>query len=216
MAEDLLLSCFCCDGLGEELADLTRVEVVDEAPDTGLAESGHALHEVDPFANGGVRIVVEALLGSSLAQHVGQESGVACLLIRHEFDQTSSFWAETGFSELLVREFGKTVMEEIKLNPFLIETQGDRLEIKVAVDHVPWQAAVCAQATCRSIGRGHRIQRYTLAVVVRCGWIWWSRRYRLCKRGWRLYSSCGRRCARVWSMIRGAAISILPDNDRIC
>ena len=51
LAEDLLLARFGRNGLGEQLPHFAGVEVVDEAPDAGLAEAGDALHEVEPFSD---------------------------------------------------------------------------------------------------------------------------------------------------------------------
>ena len=72
-AEAHLLARLGGDRLGEELADFAAVEVVDEAPDAGLAPAGEALVEVDEFADGREGVVVGALGRGSLAEHVGEE-----------------------------------------------------------------------------------------------------------------------------------------------
>ena len=116
-----MLAGFGRDGLGEELAYFAGVEVVDEAPDAGLAEAGDALLEVEPFAYRAVGVVVDALLGGSFAEHVGEEGGVTGFLVGHEVDQGHLLSIDAGSAELFLREAGKTVVKQIKLDPFLIE-----------------------------------------------------------------------------------------------
>ena len=93
--------------------------MVDKAPDTGLSETSQALVEVDPFTNGVVRIIVDALLGCSLTEHVGQKGGMSGFLVGHELDERHLLGSDTGFEELGFREPSKPIMEEIKLDPLL-------------------------------------------------------------------------------------------------
>lgn len=58
LAERHLLTGLGGNGLSKELTDLTRIEVVDETPDTRLTPAGKALVEVDEFANSGEGVVV--------------------------------------------------------------------------------------------------------------------------------------------------------------
>lgn len=119
LAEDLLLASLGGNGLSQQLGNLTRVEMVDKPPDTGLAETSQALHEVEPLSNGVVWVVIDALLGCSLAQHVGQEGGMSAFLVGHELNERHVLGSETSLEEFGLGEAGETVVEEIELDPFL-------------------------------------------------------------------------------------------------
>ena len=71
LAEDVLLTSFSGNGLRQQLSNLAGIEMVDETPDTRFAEAGEALVEIEPLADGGVGVIVDALLWGSLAEHVG-------------------------------------------------------------------------------------------------------------------------------------------------
>ena len=86
LAEDHLLASLSGDGLGKELANLARVEVVDETPDTRLTPAGKDLVEVNKLAHVGVRVVVSALRRGSVSKHVGKKGGVTLFLLGHEGD----------------------------------------------------------------------------------------------------------------------------------
>ncbi len=111
LAEDLLLTRLGGDGLSKQLPNLTRIEVIDEAPDARLAKAGEALHEIEPLTDGGVWVVVNTLLGCGLTKHVGQKGGVAAFLVSHELDQGHVFGVKTGRNEVSFGELCKTVME---------------------------------------------------------------------------------------------------------
>lgn len=119
LAEDHLLTSLGSDGLGQKLANFTRIEVIDETPNTGLPKASDTLHKIEPFTNGVIWIIVDTLLGCSFSEHVGQESGVSTLLVGHEFDERHVLSIETGLKEISFGETGETVMEKVQLNPFL-------------------------------------------------------------------------------------------------
>lgn len=73
--------------------------MIDETPDTGLSETSHALVEVEPFPDGVVWVVVDALLGCRLAEHVGQKGRMSSFLIGHKLDQRHLFGSDTGLEE---------------------------------------------------------------------------------------------------------------------
>lgn len=120
LAEDGLLTGFGGDGLQEELAGFARVEMVEKAIDSGLAEAGEFLAEVDEFAHSGVGIVVGALDRCGGAEDIGDQGGVSDFLIGHEFDEESVFGGETGGFEIFSGKSGEAVVEEIKFDPFLV------------------------------------------------------------------------------------------------
>lgn len=87
LAKNLLLTRLGGNGLSQKLANFTRVEMIDESPDTRFSETSQALHKVEPLTNGSVWIVVDALLGRSLTEHISQEGSVSALLVGHELDE---------------------------------------------------------------------------------------------------------------------------------
>lgn len=100
LAEDLLLASLGSNGLSQQLANLTRVEMVDETPDPGLSEASQTLHEVEPFSNGVVWVIIDALLGRSLAEHICQKGRVSGFLIGHELNQRHVFGADASLKEI--------------------------------------------------------------------------------------------------------------------
>ena len=119
LAEDHLLTSLGSNGLGQKLANFTRIEMIDETPNTGLPEASQARHKVEPFTNGAIWIIVDTLLGCSLSEHVGQEGGVSGFLVGHEFDERHVLSIETRLEELSFGEAGEAVVEEVQFNPFL-------------------------------------------------------------------------------------------------
>jgi len=71
LAESHLLTSLGGNGLSEELTNLTAVKVVDETPNTRLTVAGKLLVEVEELTDSGVRVVVGALRGSGVTEHVG-------------------------------------------------------------------------------------------------------------------------------------------------
>lgn len=174
LAENHLLTSLGGDGLSEQLSDLTRVEVVDETPDTTLSPAGQLLVEVDELTHVSVWVVVGALWGSGLAQHVTQECGVSLLLLCHELDQGDVLWSETSSSEVLLGEGCHGVVEGIQLDPLLVEAQSDGLVIEVALHHIAWKRAIGAETTCGSVGCWLRVLQQAIRVVVGGCWVRWQ------------------------------------------
>jgi len=166
LTERHLLARLSGDGLGEEVGDLAGVHVGEETPDTRLAEAGELHVEVDELADGAVGVVVGALGRSSLAEHVGEEGGVATLLLSHEGDVGAVLSSQTGVEEVLRGEDGETVVEQVELDPFLVETKGDGLVVEVAVHHVARLGAVGTKSTSWHVGDGHGILGLAVGVVV--------------------------------------------------
>lgn len=66
----------------------------------------------------------------------------------HEGDESPVLSCQAGVAEVLVREFCEAIVEQIKLNILLVQVKVDGFEVEVALDHVPWNRAVDALATC--------------------------------------------------------------------
>jgi hypothetical protein len=98
---------------------------------------------------------------------------VAGFLVGHEFDQAAGFGAESSGGELFVGEASEAVVEEIELDPLLVETERDGLEVEVGLDHVSGQAAIGAETTSWCIWRWHGVQGNALGVVISGGWVGW-------------------------------------------
>ena len=84
------------DGLRQEVGNLASVHVGKETPDTRLTEASKLHVPVDELADSAVGVVVGALGRSSLAKHVGKESGVASFLDSHEGDVGAVLSSETS------------------------------------------------------------------------------------------------------------------------
>jgi hypothetical protein len=145
--------------LRQKLTNLARVKVVDEAPDTRFTPAGELLVEVDELANGSEWVVVGALRSSSLSEHVGKEGGMASLLNRHEGNVRAVLSSEASVEEVLVGEDGKTVVEQVKLDPLLIETKLNGLVVEVTVHQVTRLSAVGTKTASRGVGNGHGVLR---------------------------------------------------------
>jgi hypothetical protein len=191
LAERDLLTSLGGDGLREEVGDLAGVHVGEETPDTRLAPAGELHVEVDELANSAVGVVVGALRRSSLAKHVGEEGGVTSLLDSHEGNVGAVLSSETSVEEVLFGEDSKTVVEQVKLDPLLVETEGDGLVIEVAVHHVAGLSSVGTGTTSRHVRNGHRILGLSVRVVVSGGRVRWQRRNRSTDSGRRFLSSSG-------------------------
>jgi hypothetical protein len=205
LAERDLLTSLGGDGLGEEVGDLAGVHVGEETPDTRLAPAGDLHVEVDELANSAVGVVVGALGRSSLAEHVGEEGGVTSLLDSHESDVGAVLSSKTSVEEVLLGEDSKTVVEQVKLDPLLVETKGDGLVIEVAVHHVAGLSAVGTGTSSGHVRDGHGILGLAVGVVVSGGGVRWQWRNRSTESGRRLLSSSGGRSSRVRSMTGGAS-----------
>lgn len=76
-----------------------------------------------------VGIIVSALRRRCLAEHVGEKRGVSLLLVGHEVDECLIFDADSGCGKILCSEGGETIVEQIKLDPFLIQAEGNAGEV---------------------------------------------------------------------------------------
>lgn len=170
LSEDHLLSGLRVDTLLKESRNLTRIEVGVEAKHARLAEPGKDLVEVDELAGSGVWVVVSALLGGSLAEHVGEEGGVASLLLGHEANDVDSLSAEAYRSEILVRESRETVVEAVKLDPLLVKGKHDRLVVKVRLDHVPRGSTVGTKTTSGLVWNRLGLLELAVGIVVGSSW----------------------------------------------
>lgn len=104
--------------------------------------------EVDKVSNGLKVVLVLALQrsgASAVLNDVGKKLSVAnfllvslirtglslvgTYLVGHELDQRDVLGAKTGLSKLLFGESRDTVVEEIELDPFLVQTDDERLVV---------------------------------------------------------------------------------------
>ena len=183
--------------------------MVDETPDTALAEAGETLHEVQPLSDGSIGIIVIALPWRSFTEHVGEKRRVSGFLVSHELDEAACLRSKTSSREILIAETSETVVEEVQLDPFLVQAQRNGFEIEIALYHVAGERPVGAETACWGVGCGHGVHGLAFGVVIRCRGIWWARR----RDGG--CESCGcRRCtgsrwrATVGAMGRSAGIPI--------
>ena len=108
------------DGLSKKLTNFTRVKVVDKTPHARFTPAGETLAKVGKLADSLVWVVVSALGRSSRAKHVSQKCGVPRFLISHKFDERPILGIEASIKEVLFVEDGKTIVEKIELDPFLV------------------------------------------------------------------------------------------------
>jgi hypothetical protein len=118
--------------------------MVKETINTGLSEASQLLVEVDKLPDGGERVVVCTLWGRSRSQDVAEKSSVTDLLVGHELDQKAILRSETGVLEIFNREHCQAVVEKIQLDPFLIQSQSERLVIEIGNRMVVRKSAVGA------------------------------------------------------------------------
>jgi hypothetical protein len=175
LTERDLLAGLGSNGLGEEVGDFARVKVSKETPDTRFTPAGNLHVEVDELADSAEWVVIGALRRSSLAKHVAKQSGMASFLDSHEGDVGAVLSSKASVEEILVREDSKAVVEQIKLNPLLVETKSNGLVVKVAVHHVTRQGAVGAETTSGHVRNGHGVLGLAIGVVVGSRWVWWQR-----------------------------------------
>ena len=120
-------------------------------------------------------------------------------MVGHELDVGAVFGCETSVDEVLLGEDGETVVEEIELDPFLVQAEGDGLEVEIRVDHVTWLRAVRAKSTSRCVRCWLDFCELTVRIVVSGGRVWWHRWYRLGGRS-TLKSTCCCGGTRVWAV----------------
>lgn len=176
-----------------------------ETPDTRLTPASDLHVEVNELADSAVGVVVSALGRSSLAEHVGKKSGVASLLDSHEGNVGAVLSSETGVEEVLLREDGKTVVEQVELDPLLVQTEGDGLVVEIAVYHVAGLSTVGTKTTSRHVGDWHRVLRLAVGVVVGSRRVRWQRSDGSANSSRRLLSSSGGGSTLVGSMTGGAS-----------
>jgi len=133
--------------------------VVDESPDTRLTPAGELLVKVDELAHRTEGVVVCALGSSCLTKHVCQKGGVAGLLDSHEGNVRAVLSSEASVEEILLGEDRKTVVEQVKLDPFLVETELNRLVVEVTVHLVTRLGAVGAETTSWRVRNRHGVLR---------------------------------------------------------
>jgi len=97
------------------------------------------------------------------------------LLDGHESNVGAVFRSQTSVEKLLLREDSKAIIEQIKLDPLLVETERNGFVVEVAVDHVARLSAVGAETSSRSIGDGHGVLQLAIGVVLGCSWVWGQR-----------------------------------------
>jgi hypothetical protein len=56
-------------------------------------------------------------------QHVGDQRSVANFLVSREFNKKAIFRSEASGFKASNREFSKSLVEQVKLNPFLVQSQ---------------------------------------------------------------------------------------------
>lgn len=140
--------------------------MVDVSPNTGLAPARQALVEIDVLSDSRIRVIIGALRSSGLAQHIRQKGAVARLLSSHELKIRAVLRSKAGVDEVLIAEDGDTVVEKIELDPLLVETQLDRVEVKVALDHIARLRAVCAKTASGSVRRRLNLSQTASRVVI--------------------------------------------------
>lgn len=81
----------------------------------------------------GVKVVLVFTLSgtfsASVGQDVRQECGVSYLLVGHELDERDVLGSYTGGGELVLAEPVDDVVEQVELDPFLVQAEVERLEV---------------------------------------------------------------------------------------
>lgn len=166
LAEDELLAGLNGDTLQEQLSSRAGVEVGQEAVDTGLTPAGKLLVEVDKLGHVVYGVVVRALLGGLRAEHVGENGSMADLLVSHVLEEEAILRVDAISVELLVGERSQTPVEQVKLNPLLVQGKGQRLVVEVTLNAVDWSRAVGADTTARGVRSGLVAVELTIGRVV--------------------------------------------------
>lgn len=127
--------------------------MIEESVNPRLTETSEPLAEVEILADGGVRVVVGALHGCLGTEDVADQGGVADFLVCHKFDQESIGCSQSGGLKVGDGEAGETIMEEVQLDPLLVENQS--LKRRSASSHQCWKRR-CSQVTRNR----NRFERY--------------------------------------------------------
>lgn len=87
---------------------------------------------------------------------------MANLLVGHELDQGHVVCVQPSVRELLSGELGECIMEQVELDVLLVESEVERLEVKVAVILVDWGRVRGSNAYA---SRGSKVCRRTRALL---------------------------------------------------
>lgn len=158
LPESHLLSSLGGDRLEEQSGGGSRVEMRQEAVDTGLSPSGQSLTEVDKLSRTLKVVSVLALLGggsTTLELHVTNEPSVRDFLVSHKVDEIDVILGDTGFGELFGGKSGCTIVEQVQLDPLLVQSDIERLEVEVAQRCINGRRVIRPHANT-SIGDGGR------------------------------------------------------------
>lgn len=147
LAESHLLTSLDRLSLNQQSSNLSAVQVGDEPPVAALTPPCKLDIEVNELTSSGEGVVVDTLLGCRLTEHVSEKGSMIDLLSRHKGNESPVLSSQASIDEVLVRELGKAVVEEIKLNVFLVQAEVDGLEVEVALHHVSRKRAVNALST---------------------------------------------------------------------
>jgi hypothetical protein len=120
-----------------------------ETPDTRLAKSSELLGEVEGLVDRGEGVVVCALRSraSRTSEKVAEKRSVPRFLIGHKLNEKAIRWSEASCGEVLLAESSKNVVEEIKLNPLLVESKKNGLIVEVRLNAVYWLSSIGTQTT---------------------------------------------------------------------
>lgn len=174
------------------MGGFTRVKVVEESVDTGFRKARELLAKVDKFPDCREGIVVCALHGGLGTEHVAEDGYVTDLLLSHELDEVSVFSIEASGSEICFREHSQAMVEQVKLNPLLVQRERlhrsvsaivmngylrkwnrtyQRLIIEITPNIIHRLCAIRPQSAGRHIRHWHRFSQLTITRVSESGWI---------------------------------------------
>lgn len=97
--------------------------MLQEAVNACLTPASELLAKVDELANGGKVVTVCARAGTAALEDVLDEGGMADFLIRHVLDEEATLCVDTSLLELLVGEASETIVEQVKFDPLLVQSQ---------------------------------------------------------------------------------------------
>lgn len=96
--------------------------MVQEPVNARLSKACEFLAEIDELADSVDRVVVlDALYWCCSTEDVCDQSGMSNLLVGHELDEEPIVGSQASILKVLNRELRKTEMEEVKLDPFLVQ-----------------------------------------------------------------------------------------------
>lgn len=118
-----------------------------ETEDTGLTPASEDLGEVEGLVEGLEWVVVGTHWSGAAwsSKHVGEEGGVSGLLVGHELDEVHIRLGEVQLGKVGLVEAGENVVEEIQLDPLLVESEKDRLVVEVGLNAVNWLSSVSSK-----------------------------------------------------------------------